>query len=114
MGEPVSTIRNLGPASDRAYARAGIHSADEIRQIGPDAAYLRLIKSGERPHFIGYYCLVLGLQGRPWNNSHGKEKLALRTRFDAIKALAASAPTPTSRLDADLDAIGLRTPQPKA
>ena len=86
MPEPVSSIPNLGPASEAAYARAGIHSAEEIRAIGADEAYRRLMLSGTQPHFIGYYVLVMGLQGRPWNDCKGEEKKALRVRFDQIKA----------------------------
>ncbi|MCB6177277.1 TfoX/Sxy family protein [Rhodobacter sp. Har01] len=86
MSDPVSSIPNLGPASEAAFARAGIHSADEIRALGADEAYRRLLLSGSAPHFIGYYVLVMGLQGRPWNDCQGDEKKALRLRFDALKA----------------------------
>ena len=82
MTSPVSSIPNLGPASEAAYARAGLTSAEEIRALGPDESYRRLLLSGERPHFIGYYVLVMGLQGRPWNDCQGAEKAALR-RHDA-------------------------------
>ena len=88
MGTPVSTIRNLGPAMDAACTKAGIHDAETLRRLGPDETYRRLLKSGVRPHFIGYYVLVMGLQGRPWNDCKGDEKKALRARFDAIKAEA--------------------------
>ena len=88
MGEPVSSIRNLGPAMDAACAKAGIHDADTLRALGADETYARLLRTGMRPHFIGYYVLVMGLQGRPWNDCKGEEKKALRKRFDAIKAQA--------------------------
>ena len=84
MPSPVSSIPNLGPASEQAFARAGITTAEEIRALGPDEAYYRLLASGVRPHFIGYYVLVMGLQGRPWNDCKGEEKKALRKRFDAL------------------------------
>lgn len=87
---PVSSIRNLGPASDASFARAGIHSAEELREMGPDAAYAKLLATGSRPHFIGYYAMVMGLQGRPWNDCKGKEKDALRARFDDLVASAKS------------------------
>ncbi len=106
----VSTIPNLGPASEAAFARAGITTAEEVRALGADAAYLRLIQTGSQPHFIGYYVLVMGLQGRPWNDCKGKEKAALRKRFDALKAEAARTPSESkdrARLDAVLDEIGL-------
>lgn len=108
MPTPVATIPNLGPASEAAFARAGIHSAEEIRAMGADAAYLRLLQSGTRPHFIGYYVLVLGLQGRPWNDCHGEEKAALRAKFDKLKAsVSPEHVKDRSRLEAILDEIGL-------
>ena len=87
----IRTIRNLGPATEAAFQRAGIDTAEEVHALGPDAAYARLIGVGEAPHFIGYYSLVMGLQGRPWNDCQGAEKAALRRRFDAIKAEAGKA-----------------------
>ena len=86
MPSPVSSIPNLGPASEAAFAKAGIHSAEEIRELGADEAYRRLLDTGSRPHFIGYYVLVMGLQGRPWNDCKGDEKKALRKRFDVLCA----------------------------
>lgn len=105
MSTPVSSIRNLGPASEAAFARAGIHSAEDLRALGADAAYLRLMQSGTAPHFIGYYVLVMALQGRPWNDCKGEEKKALRTRFDALKAEAGAGGR--SALEAALDALGV-------
>ncbi|WP_137112438.1 TfoX/Sxy family protein [Rhodobacter sp. SY28-1] len=86
MPSPISSIPNLGPASEAAFAKAGIHSAEEVRELGADEAYRKLLDSGSRPHFIGYYVLVMGLQGRPWNDCKGEEKKALRKRFDALCA----------------------------
>lgn len=105
MGTPVSSIRNLGPAMDAACAKAGIMDAETLRQIGPDAAYARLLASGTKPHFIGYYVLVMGLAGRPWNDCKGEEKKALRVRFDAIKA--GSFDQERSDFERALDAIGV-------
>ncbi len=86
MSDPISSIPNLGPASEVAFAKAGVHSAQELRDLGADEAYRRLLQTGTPPHFIGYYVLVMALQGRPWNDCKGEEKAALRVRFDAIKA----------------------------
>ncbi|KIC44217.1 competence protein TfoX [Ruegeria sp. ANG-S4] len=106
MSDSVSSIRNLGPAFEKACAQAGIHSAQDLRALGADAAYTRLLQAGTRPHFIGFYVLVMGLQGRPWNDCKGEEKKALRQRFDAIKASVSTGPE--SQLISDLDAIGVR------
>lgn len=105
MPTPVSSIRNLGPASEAAFAKAGIHSAEEVQALGPDEAYRRLLAAGSAPHFIGYYVLVMGLQGRPWNDCQGEEKKALRARFDAIKA--STKKEGRSELEAALDILGV-------
>ena len=114
MADPVSSIKNLGPASDAAFARAGIYTAEEIRELGADAAYARLLAAGSRPHFIGYYALVMGLQGRPWNDARGTEKVELRHRFDRLKnGVVRQQPKdglPLALSDA-LDQIGVRGPQ---
>ncbi len=86
MSTPISSIRNLGPAMETACAKAGIHSAEDLRELGADATYARLLQTGVKPHFIGYYVLVMGLQGRPWNDCKGAEKAALRKKLDALKA----------------------------
>ena len=109
MTTPVSSIRNLGPAYEQSCARAGIHSAEDLRALGADEAYGRLLKSGSQPHFIGYYVLVMALQGRPWNDCKGKEKETLRRRFDAIKA--GSHDKGRSELEAALDRIGVIDPK---
>lgn len=105
MSDPVTSIRNLGPAFQAACDRAGIGSAQDLRALGADAAYGRLLQTGTKPHFIGYYVLVMGLQGRPWNDCKGAEKTALRVRFDAIKARTFD--KGRSELDTALDAIGV-------
>ena len=88
MPTPLTQIRNIGPAMAEELRRAGIGSAEELRELGADAAYGAILRSGTRPHFIAYYVLHMGLQGRPWNDCQGAEKAALRKRFDQLKAEA--------------------------
>ena len=108
MPEPISSIPNLGPATQEAFAKAGIHSADDLRRLGADEGYRRWLAAGLPPHFIGYYALVLGLQGRPWNDCQGDEKKALRARFDAIKAsMAGTKEKGRSELEAALQFFGV-------
>jgi hypothetical protein len=113
MSRPVSDIKNLGPASVEAFARAGITTAEEIEAMGADEAYRRLLRAGSPPHFIGYYVLVMGLQGRPWNDCRDAEKAALRRRFDAIKAEFKANPGEVAgakRFEAVMNEIGLVQP----
>ncbi|MBU2993581.1 TfoX/Sxy family protein [Octadecabacter sp. 1_MG-2023] len=101
----ISTIRNIGPASEALYNAAGIMTAEALHEMGADAAYAKLLSHGNRPHFIGYYALHMALQGRPWNDCQGEEKKALRKTFDALKA--AHFNVEKSEIDAFMDEIGL-------
>ena len=101
----ISTIKNLGPAMEAEFNAAGIETAEQLREMGADAAYKQLLQHGTRPHFIGYYVLHMALQGRPWNDCKGAEKAAFRTTFDAMKA--AHFNKDRSELETFMDQIGL-------
>ena len=105
MASPISSIPNLGPATKAHFAKAGITSAEEIRAMGADEAYRRWLLAGLPPHFIGFYAMVMGLQGRPWNDCKGDEKKALRARFDALVKEAKS--KGRSELEFALDMLGV-------
>ena len=108
MADPISSIRNLGPAVEAAFAQVGITTAQQVRDLGADEAYRRLLQGGKtRPHFIGYYVMVMGLQGRPWNDCQGQEKIDLRKRFDEIKA-SVKPKDFDNEIERILDQIGVR------
>ncbi len=102
---PISSIRNLGPATEAAFAKAGIHSAEDLRALGAHEAYRRWLEAGLAPHFIGYYVLHMGLQGRPWNDCKGEEKKALRKMFDAL--VSEAKPSFSTELEKHLNALGV-------
>jgi len=101
----LTTIRNIGPAQEKALTAVGITSAQQLYDMGADAAYIRLLQAGTRPHFIMYYVLHMALQGRPWNDCKGDEKQRLRQRFDALKA--ENMDSGRSELEEFLDRIGV-------
>lgn len=102
---PISSIRNLGPATEAAFAKAGIHSAEDLRDLGAHEAYRRWLEAGLAPHFIGYYVLHMGLQGRPWNDCKGEEKKTLRKMFDAL--VSEAKPSFSTELEKHLNALGV-------
>lgn len=102
----LTRIPNIGPATAQALIAAGVSDSATLRAMGADAAYRALIANGEHPHFIGYYVLHMGLQGRPWNDCCGPEKEALRARFDTLVAQT----RPRSGIEAALREIGLIAP----
>ena len=100
----IDTLRNLGPASVEQFAGVGITTAEQLIELGADAAYALLLQNGTKPHFIGYYVLHMALQGRPWNDCKGAEKDALRKSFDALKAR--NKPATDIGIERVLDEIG--------
>ncbi len=82
----LTSIKNIGPAFEASLKSVGITTAEDLRALGADAAYAKMLEGGSKPHFIGYYVLHMALQGRPWNDCKGDEKKALRKQFDKIKA----------------------------
>ncbi len=104
---PISSIRNLGPATEAALNAAGVPDAELLRKMGADAAYALLLANGQPAHFIGYYVLHMALQGRPWNDCRGAEKAALRVQFDALKDMHAD--VGLTELEQMLDKIGVTT-----
>ena len=105
----LTTIRNIGPAQEKALKAVGITTAETLQALGADAAYTKLLQSGTRPHFVMFYVLHMALQGRPWNDCKGDEKQNLRVRFDEIKASAFDADR--SELDEFLNRIGVVNPK---
>jgi len=107
----LTTIKNIGPAFEKSLTAAGITTAEELRALGADAAYRRLLENGARPHFIGYYVLHMALQGRPWNDCKGEEKKTLRKQFDKLKSQ--NFDEDRSELERFLNQIGVVPADPK-
>lgn len=90
---------------EAAFARVGIDTVADLRDLGTVEAYDRLSRSGVRPHFIAFYVIEMALQGRPWNDCKGDEKADLRRRFDALKSRATD--PDRDDFEAMMDAIGV-------
>lgn len=113
MSRPPSALRNLGPASDAAFARAGIHSAEELVALGPDVAYARLLAAGAtRPHFAFFWAIAFAVQDRPWSTLGPEEKKSLRQRFNSVVAAAQRPEAPAAAFEAELDRLGVGLRQP--
>ena len=110
MTTPISSIRNLGPATEWHFAKAGITTAEQLHALGAHEAYRRWLQVGLPPHFIGYYVLHMGLQGRSWNDCQGAEKKALRITFDAL--VAETRARGNAEIEAALNLFGVITKSP--
>jgi hypothetical protein len=85
IGEPVETLRNLGDASGQALRAVGIRTIDDLRRVGPAAAF-RLIKRVRPDATISWlWAIAAGLQGRHLYELSGEEKIALRSELDDLR-----------------------------
>jgi DNA transformation protein and related proteins len=82
MRETVSSLLNLGPKSAKMLADAGIQTVDDLRKIGPAAAYARVKflhpKSASKNLL---WSLAAGLEGRLWSDLTEGEKKRLEAEL---------------------------------
>ena len=78
MARP-SSLKNLGPVSDRLLREVGIETAEEVRRLGSALVYKMLSHRAGRPvNLLFLYALEGGLQNRNLNAFSPEEKAALR------------------------------------
>ncbi|MEO0559252.1 MAG: TfoX/Sxy family DNA transformation protein [Bacteroidota bacterium] len=77
MAKP-STLKNLGPESDRMLQDCGIETADEVRQLGAAMTY-KILKHrfGDHVNRIWLYALEGALTDRHWNSFSPEENARL-------------------------------------
>jgi hypothetical protein len=68
LGEPISNLKNIGPATALALREVGLQTIADLERIGPVAAY-RLLKT-RRPQtgLTTLWSLAAGLQDLDWQS----------------------------------------------
>lgn len=78
LGEPIESLRNLGPASAAWLRKAGVITITDLEQLGPALAY-RLVKQRRPQVSLNLlWALAAGLTDRDWRDLTDEEKEALR------------------------------------
>ena len=83
--DPLQALPNLGRASERMLARAGIVSAGALRRIGSVEAFLRVEEAGGRPSLNLLYALEGALGSRHWTHVSRTERSRLLTELEALR-----------------------------
>ncbi len=73
----LSQLRNLGAKSAEMLAKAGICTAQDLRQLGAVQAYLRVIESGSKPSLNLLWAIEGALTDRDWRDIAQDEALPL-------------------------------------
>jgi len=78
LGEPIDSLRNLGPTSAAWLAEAGITSVSELRRLGPVLAYRLVRERQPRANLNLLWALAAALEGRDWRELTEAEKREMR------------------------------------
>ena len=78
-----SSLKNLGPESDRMLREVGIETAEEVRELGSAMIYKICSHRAGRPaHLLWLYALEGAIQDRNLNSFSSEEKAALRAAVE--------------------------------
>ena len=83
--DSLHALPNLGRASERMLARAGIVSAGALRRIGSVEAFLRVEEAGGHPSLNLLYALEGALGSRHWTHVSRTERSRLLTELEALR-----------------------------
>lgn len=73
----LAKLPNLGPASQRMLARAGISGLDELRRLGAVRAFAAVRRSGAAPSLNLLWALEGALTGLPWQEVAREHRASL-------------------------------------
>lgn len=71
------TLRNLGKTSAQWLHASGIHSAEQLRQLGPVSAYMHVRNRGFRASRSLLFAIAGALQNVHWNDLDADYKSSL-------------------------------------
>lgn len=87
----ISDLKNLGPASENEFQKAGIKSAHQFIKLGWKKALSKLVKvNSKNRHSIFAYALIGALKNQEWNRISEEDKLEARLFVSSLKKPASS------------------------
>jgi DNA transformation protein len=87
MGE-LSQLIGLGPKSEKYLNEVGIHTEEELREIGAVCAFSKLLNEcSTKPSLNFLYALVGALEGRHWVTIAKSEKGRLLNELEGYQGL---------------------------
>lgn len=81
--QAIAELRNLGEASAKMLAQAGIKTVAELREVGAVAAYVAVKRTGATPSLDLLYALEGALRDVPWTALPYPVRASLTLEADA-------------------------------
>lgn len=83
----IADLPNLGPASEAMLQRAGIETAEQLRETGVLTAYRKAIAAGASPNKNLLWALYGAVHDMDWRTIPAQEKQRLIIQLDALNDL---------------------------
>lgn len=80
----LTTLPGLGPRSVQLLQQAGIHSLDDLRQLGSVAAYVRVKRSQSAASLNLLWALEAALTGQHWQAVAREHRTSLLLALEAV------------------------------
>jgi DNA transformation protein len=78
----IADLPNLGPKSQQMLARAGIHTAEDLRRLGSVAAFSLVKQQGGSASLNLLWALEGALTGMPWQEVAREHRTSLLLALD--------------------------------
>lgn len=78
----IRELENLGAASERMLAAAGIKTETQLRRLGSVEAFRRVRRSGANPSLNLLWALEGALTGQSWQSVAKEQRLSLLLRLE--------------------------------
>ena len=81
----ISELPNLGVKSQAMLEQAGIHSVEQLRQLGAVHAYVQVRRSGVSCSLNLLWAMEGALTGRPWQEVVKHDRLSLLLAMERVE-----------------------------
>ena len=79
---PIGKLKNLGPKSAAMLEKIGIHTREELEEIGAIEAYKKLKLAGETPGHSLVYAIEGALMNKAWDALPNETRFRLKTMIE--------------------------------
>jgi DNA transformation protein len=83
LGEPIETLRNVGPTSAGWLRAGGVQTVADLEKLGPGVAYLRVKREFPQAPLNLLWALAAGLADVDWRELPGAERERLLANLGA-------------------------------
>jgi DNA transformation protein len=81
----ISDLPNFGPKSQQMLAQAGIHTFEQLRELGTVRAYVQVKRAGASSSLNLLWAIEGALSGRHWQEIAKNDRLTLLLQLEDVE-----------------------------